>query len=118
MVGESGFNASHFATNGHENAPGEWSDDDRTLIHHIRNALPELAAWGDLPIGTAWGSYSQDVWLLSWLEEELHSLNRERLMPFLAYIHYHETHGEPPSWGIPIEDLDAYVVEHRLNTAV
>lgn len=118
MVGESGFNASHFVAKGHENDPGEWSDDDRALFNYIRNVLPELATWGDLPIGVAWGGYSQDVWLISWLEDDPHSLNRERLMPFLAYIHYRGTHGKPPSWGIPVEDLDAYFVEHRLNTVV
>lgn len=117
MSSEVAFNASHFVSSGHENDSGDWRDDDRALIHCIRNLLPELAVWGDLPIGVAWGSYSQDVWLVGWLEVDPCAMDRERLIPFLAYIHYHETHGEPPSWGISIDELDDYAIEHKIKSA-
>lgn len=109
------FNASWFAAEGHETDPGDWSQESRELLHVVREALPELAGWGDLPLGMAWCDYSQDVWLVSWLEKDQHSLDREGLLPFLAYIHYHGTNGHPPKWGLAIEKLTDYVRTHGLS---
>lgn len=109
------YNPSWFAKTGHENDSGNWDENARELLREIKEALPELAKWGDLPLGMAWADYSQDVWLVSWLDKEQHFLDREGLFPFLAYIHYHGTTGRPPKWGLSIEDLNAYVRTHGLS---
>lgn len=108
------FSPSWFAAKGHETDSGDWQPEDRELFRAIREALPELEGWGDLPTGVAWGSYSQNVWMLSWLEQGQHSMDRKGLLPFLAYIHYHGTNGGCPSWGTPVEDMIAYAREHSL----
>ena len=109
------FNPRWFATEGHEKDHGVWEPEDRSLFIAIRQALPELNDWGDLPIGVAWSGYSQDVWRRSWMDAEEHNIKREHLIPFLAYIHYHEKNGGVPDWGVPIEDLISYASQNDLS---
>lgn len=108
-----GLNPKHFASPGHEGDAGDFSAEDRHLFNEIKNAWPELSSWGDLPIGVAWGSFSQDVYLLSWLEATQHRLNRSSLVEFIAYIHLHEV-GTVPDWGITLEEL----VEHAQKNKI
>lgn len=61
---------------------GEWSDENRAFIVAVRDRHPELAAWGDLAVGTAWGSYSQDILAVGWCD-----WIRDRDDAFLAYIY-------------------------------
>ncbi len=115
MERASQFNPRWFASEGHERDAGEWPTEDRLLFRAIRATLPELDSWGDLPIGVAWGSYSQDVWLVSWMDDGQHSLDRKGLIPFLAYIHYHEKNGRAPEWGTSVEDIVSYAAENGLS---
>ncbi|WP_042073889.1 hypothetical protein [Acinetobacter baumannii] len=55
------FNPETFVTPGHGSDPGEWNDDDRKDITTLRYLYPEIAHWGDLAIGSAFGSYSFDI---------------------------------------------------------
>lgn len=107
------LNALHFASVGYEKSDGEYASDDRALFSSIRYACPELSEWGDLPIGVAWGSYSQDVYLLSWLEQEQASISRDKLIEFLAYIRWHDLKGEP-RWGVTPEELDNFAKEQSI----
>ena len=107
------YNPKHFANKGHEKDYGEFGAEDRALIKTIRGKCPELSDWGDLPIGIAWGSYSQDVYLISWLEESQASLNRQKLVEFLAYIWWHEVNGEP-NWGLTPEELSDFASNHSI----
>jgi hypothetical protein len=72
------FNAGPLA--GAEN--GEWSELDRRFIAALRDSHPELSAWGDLAIGSAWGSYSQDILAVNWCD-----WIQGRDEAFLAYIY-------------------------------
>lgn len=107
------FNPLHFANAGYENSDGEYASDDRALLRAIRSVCPELSEWGDLPIGVAWGSYSQDVYLLSWLEQDQKTISRDKLIEFLAYIHWHDVKGEP-RWGVTPEELDNFAKDQSI----
>ena len=63
-------------------AAGEWSEETRAFIVAVRDRHPELAEWGDLAVGTAWGCYSQDILAVGWCD-----WIRERDEAFLAYIY-------------------------------
>ena len=108
------FNPKHFVSAGYETADGDYSNDERTLINNIRLSCPELSDWGDLPIGVAWGDYSQNVYLVSWLEESQVTINRESLAEFLAYIYWHEVNGEPRSSLMP-EELSKFAKVHSFT---
>lgn len=108
------FNPLHFAAAGHERDRGDFSLEDRKLIDAVRKNCPELSAWGDLPIGIAWGSYSQDVYLLSWLEEDMISFNRTNAVEFLSYIAWHEVNGEP-KWSLTPEELQEFARTKSIN---
>jgi hypothetical protein len=107
------LNPLFFANVGHEKSDGEYTSDDRALFSSIRSVCPELSEWGDLPIGVAWGSYSQDVYLLSWLDQEQITLSRDNLIKFLAYIRWHDVKGEP-QWSITPEELDNFAKEQSI----
>lgn len=107
------FNPNHFAVAGFEKSAGEYSDEDRALFSLIKKVCPELSEWGDLPIGVAWGAYSQDVYLLSWLEEQQKNLIRSELIEFLSYIKWHDVNGEP-QWGITPEELAEFASQHSI----
>lgn len=62
--------------------PGEWAKEDREHIHLIRDLHPELKCWGDLAIGVAFGSYSQDILEVSWA----YWIDK-RDLEFLGYIY-------------------------------
>ncbi|EJP48517.1 hypothetical protein M214_4210 [Acinetobacter baumannii CI86] len=62
------FNPETFVTPGHGSDPGEWNDDDRKDITTLRYLYPEIAHWGDLAIGSAFGSYSFDILEVQWAE--------------------------------------------------
>jgi hypothetical protein len=67
---------------GHEGTAAEWNSADRAAIAVLRATYPELAAWGDMAIGGAWGAYSQnelEVNRCDWLIGK-------RIDEFLAYI--------------------------------
>jgi len=108
------LNPNHFANPGYERDAGEYETEDRLLFNEIKKAWPELSGWGDLPIGVAWGAFSQDVYLISWLEASQHSLDRESLIEFIAYIHLHETDGIP-KWGITPEELNEYASKYQIK---
>lgn len=61
---------------------GEWAKEDRDHIHLIRDLHPELTCWGDLAIGLAFGSYSQNILEVSWAD-----WIRKRELEFLGYIY-------------------------------
>ena len=108
------FNPGHFASDGFEKSDGEYGKEDRAMFQAIRAHCPELNDWGDLPLGIAWGSYSQDVYLLSWLEENQTVLCRKHLIEFLAYILWHEVKGVP-QWSITPEELNKFATEHSIT---
>lgn len=62
--------------------PGDWAKEDRDNIHLIRDLHPELTCWGDLAIGLAFGSYSQDILEVSWAD-----WIDKRELEFLGYIY-------------------------------
>lgn len=107
--------ASHyFVNNGHSKDHGEFDSEDRELFKSIREAWPELSEWGDLAISSAWGSYSQDVYMLSWLDASKTELSRENLLAFIAYIYWHEINGEP-QWGTTTEELLDFANEQKIT---
>jgi hypothetical protein len=108
------LNPKYFVKTGHESDSGEYCKADRILFASIKNAWPELESWGDLPIGVAWGSYSQDVYLQSWLESSQKTLDRIHLLDFVAYIHWHEINGEP-EWGLEPEKLLEFAKEQHIT---
>lgn len=108
-----GLNSKHFASPGCECDAGQYTPEDRDLFAEIKKAWPELSSWGDLAIGVAWGSYTQDVYLLSWLDASQHSLDRSSLVEFIAYIHLHEV-GSVPDWGLTPEELAEHAQKHRI----
>ena len=71
-----------FVQDGYQKATGEYSEETKGEIKTIRNAHPELADWGDLAIGSAWGDYSQDMLLVNWCDWLISERNEE----FLRYI--------------------------------
>jgi hypothetical protein len=70
-----------FVQPGYEKAGGDWGE-DATQIAQIRADHPELAEWGDLAIGLAWGEYSQDILAVSWVD-----WITGRDVDFLAYLY-------------------------------
>lgn len=60
------FDPEIFVVKGHGSDHGEWSEQDRKDIAQIRESHPELAHWGDLAIGVAFGSFSDDVLEVGW----------------------------------------------------
>lgn len=63
-------------------SPGEWSPEDRAFIERLRTNHPELEGWGDAAVGFAWGSFSEDVMLTSWVD-----WITDRWPAFLAYLY-------------------------------
>jgi hypothetical protein len=98
------LNPSQYATTGHEKDSGEWTEEDRRLFSEIKSSWPELNEWGDLPLGVAWGNYSQNTWHLSWLTREQHDMSRKGLLPFIGFIHF-ESNTAPVPWGTSAEEL-------------
>jgi hypothetical protein len=76
------YNPLLFVVSGYEKSDGEWTDNDRKDIAVIRQMHSELKDWGDLAIGSAWSSFSQDVMEVNWCEW----LIGEKQDIFLEYI--------------------------------
>lgn len=60
------FDPEVFVNKGHGLDSGEWNEQDRKDIAQLRESYPELAHWGDLAIGTAFSSFSNDVLEVNW----------------------------------------------------
>lgn len=99
------FDASAYVRAGCEKSDGEFNQEDRELFSTIRNQLPELSQWGDLPLGVALADYFQQVYLVSWSALSGQELERDNLIHFLAFLHYQQTVGEWP-WGDDIDKLN------------
>lgn len=74
-----------FVQPGYEQADGDWSDESLAQIDLIRCLHPELAFWGRLAVGCAWGDYSQDIMAVGWLHPE--QFGGTRVPEFLAYCY-------------------------------
>lgn len=91
------FDASVFVQKGSELASGEWPDEYRLNIQTLRQFHPELAEWGDLAIGGAFGDYSQDVLEVSWADWLLESRDET----FLNYCCWRQTRGK---WVLGLDE--------------
>jgi hypothetical protein len=67
----------------------------REEIRKIRKNYPELASWGDLAIGTAWGDYSQEVHMISWIYYGLEKRDED----FLNYLCWNQSARGPARDG-------------------
>ncbi|WP_174214615.1 hypothetical protein [Vibrio sp. Evd11] len=92
------FDASTFLQNGYETSKGEWSDSVLNDLAKIKCHYPELEHWGELALGCAWGDFSQDVYLVSWMHWGLDKRNED----FLSYCYWIQEKG---SWNEGL-DLD------------
>lgn len=79
------FDPKVFVQPGYEQADGDWSEKSQAQIDQIREQHPELAAWGRLAIGCAWGDYSQDILAVGWLYPD--QVGSERSREFLSYCY-------------------------------
>lgn len=59
------FNESLFCTNMTKDL---LSDEQLLLIKNIREFYPEIKNWNDSAIYFAWGSYSQDIYAVQWVD--------------------------------------------------
>lgn len=84
------FQAQVFVQHGDESAAGEWSDEDRAAIARLRDHYPELAHWGDLALGAAFGCFSEAFFSVAWAYWML----RQRDELFLDYCCWRQTRGE------------------------
>lgn len=57
-------------------------EEDRKVIHEIRNAIPEVRHWGDLAVWLAYMNFSQDRFLISW--EPFRLEHREMFLEYLS----------------------------------
>ncbi len=89
----------HFVNSGYEASP-ELDVDAETAadVAKLRELYPELATWGDLALHEAWGSFSQQVNMISWQSVA------EREENFLNFCCWEQTRGEFP-WGNDSRDL-------------
>lgn len=83
------FDACTFVQKGYETSKGEWSDSDLNDIGKLKSHYPELAQWGELALGCAWGDFSQDVYLVSWSDFGL----EKRDECFLSYCYWKQVKG-------------------------
>lgn len=91
------FDATVFVTSGYESSAGDWADGDRQAIATLRALYPELGHWGDLAIGSAFGSFSEDVFEISWADWML----GQRDEIFLDYCCWRQTRGE---WTLGMDE--------------
>ncbi|GGM26399.1 hypothetical protein ACFQDN_21650 [Pseudomonas asuensis] len=83
----------HFVNPGHEASSDLHVDSETaTDVAKLRDLYPELGSWGDLALYVAWGSFSQQVNMISW--EPI----TEREEDFLHFCCWEQTRGEFP-WG-------------------
>lgn len=83
----------HFVNPGHE-ASSALDVDAETAsdVAKLRLLYPELTSWGDLALHEAWGSFSQQVSMISWQTVS----GREE--DFLNFCCWEQTRGQFP-WG-------------------
>jgi hypothetical protein len=84
------LDAATFVQSGCESASGDWSDADRSAIASLRGFYPEIAQWGDLAIGCAFGDFSEDVLEVNWADWMLD--HRDEI--FLNYCCWRQTRGQ------------------------
>lgn len=83
------FDASTFVQKGYETSKGEWSDSDLNDVAKLKSHYPELAQWGELALGRAWGDFSQDVYLVNWSDFGLEKRDEH----FLSYCYWKQEKG-------------------------
>lgn len=83
------FDATCFVQRGYEAADGDWPERTKRDISALRASYPELAHWGNLALGLAFGDYSQDVYEVNWAEWSVE--RRDDL--FLCYCCWRQTRG-------------------------
>ncbi|OJW46175.1 MAG: hypothetical protein BGO63_03655 [Candidatus Accumulibacter sp. 66-26] len=83
------FEATTFVQPGYGQAPGDWSKLTQAGINKLRGFYPELSHWGDLALGCAFGSFSQDFMEVNWAEWML----EQRDEAFLSYCCWRQTRG-------------------------
>lgn len=103
------FDATTFVQNGHEQTDGEWSNKDLEEIADLREVFPELNHWGNLAIGSAWGSYSQDIMAVGWCYSS-QSDKKHHHDEFLAYCYVSQL---APSFcfggtGLHFDDVEVF----------
>nr|WP_019367469.1 hypothetical protein [Pseudomonas luteola] len=82
----------HFVNHGAEKADRLPDADTAEDIAALRKYYPELAEWGSLALDVAWGSYCQQVNMISWEPVS------ERDEDFLNFCCWEQTRGEF-AWG-------------------
>lgn len=99
------FNPETFVNSGHGSDDGEWSNQNRKEIAQLRELYPELAHWGDLALGTAFGDFSNDVLEVGWASW----LFEKRDEGFLTYCCWRQLKG---AWqfGMRFEVPDSEVL--------
>lgn len=89
----------HFVNAGHEASHTLDTDaETATDVARLREFYPELTGWGDFALHEAWGSFSQQVYMMHW------QTVTEREMNFLNFCCWEQTRGEFP-WGNDSSDL-------------
>jgi len=89
----------HFVNQGLE-ASSDLEVDAETAedVAKLRDRYPELANWGDLALHAAWGSFSEQVKMISWKAVS------DREEDFLNFCCWEQTRGVFP-WGNDSRDL-------------
>lgn len=72
---------------GYEQSAGDFTAQIRAYLMLLRTACPELSHWGDLALYIAWGSYSEDVEMVSFIN----SVPTSRRDDFLNYLCWQQT---------------------------
>lgn len=62
------FEPTTFVQLGFEQHEGNWPAESADQLAKLRTLYPELSHWGDLALGSAFGSFSQDVLEVNWAE--------------------------------------------------
>lgn len=89
----------HFVNSGYETSVELDADTETAAdVAKLRVLYPELASWGELALHEAWGSFSQQVNMISWQPVTV------REEDFLNFCCWTQTRGEFP-WGNPSSDL-------------
>lgn len=55
-------------------------------IEKLQRLRPELASWPVNKLSTAWASFSEEVFVVSWLDEDIARLSTYILQSFLGYL--------------------------------
>ncbi|MBD0788138.1 hypothetical protein HUO09_17425 [Vibrio sp. Y2-5] len=90
------FVASTFVQKGYETSKGEWSESALNDIAKLKYHYPELAQWGELALGSAWGCFSQDVYLVNWSDFGLETRDED----FLSYCYWKQKKGR---WNLGLD---------------